>query len=254
MANEFEIKIGTFNLDGSNNVAVSDIEAQVNKSIQRFALPKFDGSVIPIGKRSSITLNIKGTLVGSNYDDTRQKLDNLISAFESLAEQKFTMDDDRFIKVQAANFAYSFRAVRTFVDFSVSLVASSPFWYSETLNSNNTLTDLNPSVAMTNNGNARTRCKITVTAGASPIADDLKLENQTAGVTLQYRGTIVAGDSLVINNRVDQEDFTVLNDGVDDLVNFEGDLPVMDAGSNTWVLTTAVSDVTVTIEWRDAYQ
>src|SRR5262245_3754065 len=106
MANEIDINIGTFDLDdATNSVAIADINVSVAKSIQEFALPKYHGSVVPLGKRKSLRIRIHGTVKGTEYDNLRTKLDNLKAAFESDYDQKLTLDDDRFLKVQYANFA-----------------------------------------------------------------------------------------------------------------------------------------------------
>ncbi len=60
-------------------------------------------------------------------------MDNLKNAFDDTAEKKFTTDDDRQIFVQYKTFAYSWKALRTFATYSVELVASNPYWLSQTL-------------------------------------------------------------------------------------------------------------------------
>ena len=254
MANEIDIEIGTFDLDSTNDIAIETLSFNISKAISSTLLARYDGSVIPYAKRKEIVAKVSGTIIGSDYDDLRSNLDALKNALESTAEYKLTTDDDRYLMVQYRGFGYSFKRLRTFANYSFELVASDPFFYSETLDSNTSLTSAAPSVAITNSGNATTRLKITVTAGASPIVDDLKIQNTTMGWTIQYRGTIAATKALVINFRVDQADFTVVNDGTADMKNFEGDLPLMQAGSNTITLTTAVGSIVVTIAKRDAYK
>src|SRR4029077_18748362 len=56
---------------------------------------------------------------------------------------------------------------------------------------------------VTNNGNAKTRAKIILTAVGGSITDDIKIENLSTGEVVQYRGTLNAGKILTINNRVD---------------------------------------------------
>lgn len=253
MADEIDINVGTFDLDQTNNVAVEDINISVAKSIQEFDLPKFHGSVIPIGKRKTLSVRIRGTITGSNYDNLRSKLDGLKGAFESNSEQNLTLDDDRILKVQYRNFAYSYKTLRTFSDFSVDLVAQDPFWYAASL----TTSDQNPVTVGTpfivnNPGNAPARVKVQVSHATAAIQDDCRLENQTTGETMQYRGTIFSGQNLIVNNKMDSPDLSVTNNGADDIKNFEGDFITLNPGNNSLVFT-GVNGTRVQIIFRAAY-
>lgn len=253
MANEIDINIGTYDLDSTNGVSIDDIGISINKTVAEYALPKYHGSVIPIGKRRSLSVRVKGSVVSTNYDALRTLLDSLKNAFDDTAEKKFTIDDDRCIFVQYKAFNYSWKMLRTFAVFSVELIASDPFIYSSTLNSDSRTPTTGVSYNITNAGNAATRVKVTVTAGGVPIVDDLKIQNTTVGEVLQYRGTIVAGDELVVNNRVDDPDLEVTNDGVSDFPNFEGDFLTLNPGVNA-IRVDCSAMGTVELEWRDAYK
>ncbi len=253
MADEIDINIGTLDLDSNNNVAVEDMNISVAKSIQEFDLPKFHGSVVPIGKRKTLNVRIRGTITGSNYDNLRSKLDDLKGAFEGSSEQNLTLDDDRILKVQYRNFAYSYKTLRTFADFSVDLVASDPFWYGSSV----TTHDENPAISTTpfvvnNPGNAPSRVRVRISNASGNIIDNCRLENQTTGETMQYRATVLMGKNLVINNRMDSEDLSVTNDGVDDIKNFEGDFLTLNPGDNTLVFT-GTGSTRIEIEFRAAY-
>lgn len=253
MADEVDINIGTFDLDQANNVAVEDINISVAKSIQEFDLPKFHGAVIPIGKRKTLNVRIRGTITGSNYDNLRSKLDGLKAAFEVSAEQNLTLDDDRILKVQYRNFSYSYKTLRTFADFSVDLVASDPFWYAASL----TTHDENPATSgvgfvVNNTGNAPTRVKLRISNSGSPIQDNCLLENETTGETMQYRGDVAAGENLVVNNRMDARDLAVTNDGVDDIKNFEGDFITLNPGNNL-IVFTGTAGTRVELIFRPAF-
>jgi len=253
MADEIDINIGTFDLDSANNVAVEDINISVAKSIQEFDLPKFHGSVVPIGKRKTLNVRIRGTITGSNYDNLRSKLDGLKGAFEGSSEQNLTFDDDRILKVQYRNFAYSYKTLRTFSDFSVDLVAQDPFWYAVSL----TTSDQNPVTVGTpfivnNPGNAPARVKVQVSHATAAIQDDCRLENQTTGETMQYRGTVFAGQNLIVNNKMDSQDLSVTNNGADDIKNFEGDFITLNPGNNSLVFT-GVNGTRAQLIFRAAY-
>lgn len=257
MANEIDIDLGSFNLDSTNYIAVADINIKVAKSLKESALPKNDGAVSPAPKRGPIQVTIKGTIIGSNYDALRTNLDALKAAMESASEQKLTLDDDRYIMVKYSSFSYGYKSLRTFADFSFSLSAADPFWYSETLTSAETTPTSGVGFTVNNPGNAPTRVKITLTnndsGSGSSIIDDIKVENTTTGEKFQYLGTLVAAKALIVNNRMDQSTLAVTNDGTNDIKDFEGDFITLNPGDNTIVLTTSGSSLALKREYRAAY-
>ncbi len=203
MAN-FIINLGTLTLaDNPNGIAVEDINFQIAKNIEESALPKSDGAVIPIGSRKDIVAKVKGTLVGTSYTDARGKMDNFLNTIESASEQKLTVDNERYLLVQYRNFAESYRSKNNFIDFSFDVVASYPFWLTVALQRSTPAWTSGNLFKATNNGNAKTRAKIILTAVGGSITDDIKLENLSTGEVVQYRGTLNSGKILTINNRVD---------------------------------------------------
>lgn len=252
MADEIDLNIGSFDLDQTNNIAVSDIDFTIAKSIQEFDLPKFHGAVVPIGKRKALIVRLRGTMISTGYDALRTALDSLKAAFEGTAEKNLTLDDDRIMKVQYRNFSYSYKTLRTFIDFSVELIASDPFWYAASV----TTEDQNPATSgagftVNNAGNARTRAKLTISNSGSTIGA-CKIQNTTIGQTFEYRGSVSAGQNLVVNNRVDSVDVEVTNNGTDDIKNFEGDLIELDPGDNT-IVFTGTAGTRVQVARRAAY-
>lgn len=254
MANEVEIKLGTFDLDSTNGIAISDVSFRASKRIASHALAKFAGSVSPISLLQDQRVNLSGSITAANYDAIRTALDALKSEFHSTSEIKFTMDDDRYMNaiVQAYGHSPSNQAIRTLWDFNVALMVSDPFWHSETLSTDSTLTTGNPSIVIANSGNAPARVKLTV-SGSLDISNDLVIENATTTEQCQFTGLISAGDDMVVNNRVGDRDLICTNDGADAIVDFEGDFLTLDPGNNTINLTTGVSGVTVQIDWRDMW-
>lgn len=253
MSNEIDIDIGSFNLDTTNNIAIKDINVKVAKAISQADLAKAHGSVIPIGKRKNMTVQIKGTIIGADYDALRTNLDALKAALEATSEQKLTLDDDRYLMVQYSGFAYSYATLRTFADFSFDLVASDPFWLSETLTEDERTPTSGVGYTIANAGNAATRVKVTLTKlGSGAVVNDAKLQNTTTGEEFQYLGTINSTKALVVNNRVDDADQSVENDGTDDIANFEGDFITLNPGNNT-IIFTGTAGVQVTLEYREAW-
>ena len=255
MANEIDLNIGTFDLDSTNGVSIEDIAVQVSKTVQEYALPKYHGSIIPIGKRKSMSIRLRGSVTSTNYDALRTLLDSLKNAFDDTAEKKFTIDDDRQVFVQYKTFSHSWKALRTFANFSVELVASNPYWLSQTLNSDSAIRTTGVAFQVTNAGNAPARAKVTITAGAGGIvANDIRLENETTAEVFQYNAAIAAAGVLVVNNKVDTNDLLVTVNGVNTYPDFEGDFITLNPGVNNLVLDSIAVAATTKIEWRDTYK
>lgn len=255
MANEVQLYIGTFLLDSTNSVSIDDIAFQINKTVLEQALIKMDGAVIPIGKRKSMTIKLKGSVTGSNYDALRTNLDAVKNAFDQTSEKKLTTDDDRQLNVQYRSFGYRFKAIRTFAEFTVECIASWPYFVSQTLNSDTRTPTSGVAYALSNAGNATGKCKITITApGGGVPANDIIFENTTLGLLCQYRGALGAAGVLIINNDVDGAGLVVTEDGVDAITDFEGDFMAIAAGSNNFKLTSSTGSISVKVEYRDTYK
>lgn len=250
MANEVQIYLGSFQLDTANDIAIADINFALKKAVSVADLPKQDGAIVPIGKRREMTAKVSGTIIGTNYDDLRSNLDALKAALEDTAEQKLTTDDDRYLMVQYRGFSWSYATLRTFASFSFDLIASDPFFLSETESTSSTTPTSGVGYTVNNAGNATARCKITINANTS-LADNIKLENSTTGELFYFRGTLANTKDLILNNRYGQADITVTNDGVDAIGDFEGDVITLASGNNTIIYTGGSADVE--IKYRATY-
>lgn len=254
MANEISVTLNSHALSSTNNIAIEDINIQVAKAVRSFELPKNYGSVVPISKRNSMILRVKGTIIDSDYDALRTGLDSLKSKLESSSEYQLTIDDDRYLNVQYRNFAYAWKKLRTFATFNFDLIASDPFWYASTATTANPQSwTTGVTFTVTNSGNAPTRLKVTITGGATPVSDDITVENTTTSERFQYRGSLVENDVLIINNRVDASDVAVTKNGTSDIVNFEGDFITLNPGANSIKLTSAISNLVLRLDHRNAW-
>lgn len=255
MANEVSLAIGSFTLDdATNKIAIEDLNFAIAKSIRESDTPKSHGSIVAIGKRRAMRVRVRGTIIGTAYDNLRSNLDNLKAAIEDDAYQKLTTDDDRFLWVQYGNFNHEPLNIRTFNKFSFDMIAEYPFWLSATLNSSSAVRTSGVAFNVTNAGNAIARAKITITNGSGSTAtDDLRIDNNTTGERFQYRGALLNTKALVVNNLVDARDLAVENDGVDDIADFEGDFISLNPGVNSLVLTTSKSGITVAVAHRDTW-
>ena len=250
MANEISIKFGNFAFSDANHISVSKIEPQDKKNIAITKIPQSDFSVAEEARRESIAISMEGTIIGTDYDDLRANIDAFKAALQSI--QKLTFDDDRYVMAQVQDFSCPFSNMRIFARWSVSFIVHNPIWLSETLHEDERVPTSGVGYTINNAGNAPTRIKVEVTAPAGGITDDLKIENQTNGKSFQYRGTVAASQKAEFDNRVDGDDIDILNNGVDAIVDYEGDFIELESGDNT-IVFTGTAGSTVKITHRDAW-
>lgn len=237
MANEIQIKFGSLTLGLTNNITVKNISVKESKDVKISPIPKANGSIAETARRSSIIITVEGDVSGAGYDDLRTKLDTLKSYLQD-GKQQFTTDDDRYVTAQLKDFDFGYTVMMTLARWTATFVAHYPYWLAVTATTDEKTegSDMTSGVGYTvnNPGNAPTRVKVEITAPAgSSIDDACQLENTTRGEIFLYRGEVLATKVLEVDNRYDTEDFQVLNDGVDDHKNFEGDFLVLSPGNNT---------------------
>lgn len=249
-----DLDLGSYDLSSTNSVAVADIKFNLAKAIKQTDLAKLDGSVIPIGKRKSITASIQGTIRGADYTALRTNIDALKAALEQTSEQKLTLDDERFLMVQYSAFSYGWKNFRTLATYNFSLLASDPFWLSETLYSVTQSPNSGTGFTVANSGNAATRAKVTITNGSGgTITDDIALENATTGERFEIEDALLNTKALVVNNRVDTQDISILNDG-SQVIGWFGDVLTLAVGNNTIKLySAACPNVSVKVEYHYAW-
>lgn len=255
MANEIDLDFGTFNLDTASNVTIAEISIKESKTVKVSPIPKTDGAVAETGRRSHIVISVSGDVAGADYDTLRTNIDALKAALQN-GSQKFTMDDDRYIMAQLQDFDYSYHVARTLAKWSAKFIAHYPFWLAESASESDKTegVDITSGVGYTvnNPGNAPARVKVEFTAPGGGISDDIQLENTTLGQLLKYRGDVAAADVVEIDNRYDSDEFQVLNDGSDDIANFEGDFITLAPGDNT-IEFTGAAGTAVKLTYRATY-
>jgi phage-related protein len=238
--NEISLTFKAVTFNTTYNAVIDKIDIKETKSVKVTTIPKTDGSIAETARRSALKINLSGSIVGGDYDALRDNIDGFKATLQD-GLQKFTIDDDRYIYAQLNDFSYSYKTLRTFANWSASFIAHYPYWQAE-LASSDIRTPVSATTYMISNpGNAPARVKVLLTSGATSIVDDIKIENITNGQAFQYRGTLAGTTKVLeIDNRYDTDDFQVLNDSADDIVNFEGDFLEVAAGTNYIKFTGAV--------------
>lgn len=244
------LALGTFRLDGGTTYSITSIEIQETKTVNTNKIPKTDGSIAELGRRDFITITLDITISAANNPSLRTALDNLRAAFQN-GIQKFTLEDDRYIMAQMNSLDKKYINVQRHIELEAVFIAHWPFWLSVAENEDSRIPTSGVGYTIVNNGNAPARCKISVTALSSPIADNIEIQNTTNGKSVQYRGTLADYQVFIADNRYTTDDFIVTNNAVDDTANYEGDFIELAPGNNTIVFTGGLA--TVDIKWRDCW-
>lgn len=254
MSATIQLTFGSFALSSANNITIKKIAEKSSKPVKTVNIPNIDGAISEEAKIGPKNITIEGDIVGSSYDSLRSNLDALHAALLN-GIQKLTKDNERYIYCQLKDFSYAYDHMTRSASWAAQFIAHFPFWLAETAETDTRSPATATPYNLWHGGNAPTRVKVEITANGA-ISDAFKLENSTAGKTFQYRGTIAAAKTVEIDNRFDSDDFQVLNDGTADMTNFEGDFPIMEAGSNTFSPTWASSGSTapvVKMTWRKCW-
>ena len=135
-------------------------------------------------------------------------------------------------------------------DVKVNFTAPEPFWMAtnKTRHSESISSSPDTFTISTIGGNTFSRPIITVTNDGSNISS-LQLENRTTGQLWAYSGTIVTGQSLVI----DTDLLTVENNDVDDIANFSGDFDMYLLPEDNEIYVLGLVSGTVIFDWYDRW-
>jgi hypothetical protein len=250
MSATITLAFGSLALSSTNNVTIARISEKASKPVQTTNIPCTDGAIAETAKIGPKTITVEGDVCGSSYDDLRTNIDALHAGLLN-GLQKFTKDNERYIYAQLKDFSFAYDHMTRRATWTAQFVAHFPFWLSTTLKSDNRAPTSGTGYTVTNNGNAPTRLKLTLTC-ASNNNDNMQFENTTRGELAKYRAFLSNNQPLVIDNRVSSDDFAVTNNGTSDFANFEGDFLNLNAGNNTFEYTGTVP-ATMLLHWFDAW-
>lgn len=246
-----DLDFGTLDLDTTNNISINDISIKEKKIAKAFSIAKQDHAIQETARRSVVKIDVGGDIAGTSYPNLLSNIDTLKAGLQD-GKQKFTLDTNRYIIAQMVSFSYKYKKLETFATWKAMFEAAYGFWQAENASSDTRTPTSGVAYNITNNGNASARVKVVFTAPAGGISDNLIFENITAGIGLNFRGTIAGAKNLEVDNRFDTDDFEVLNDGADDHVNLEGDFMTLLPGVNSMKFTGEAS-TEVVISFRDTY-
>jgi len=243
-----QLKFGTFLLDKTNGVTISDFQPKSDSRIPEYVIPRMDGAYMDESKLEPISVSMNGLLKGSSISDARTKFDALMAAING-GKQDLYYFDDRYLKdCQKESFGYHLEEGLSIYTFKLTFKGGVPFWVSTSESDDEEVVSSSPhSYIIAMGGNAYVKPMIIIAADQGSEVSNIQLENVTTEELLAYTGTIAIGDELVI----DCEELTVDNDGEDDRGNFSGDFLRLIGGNNSIKYTG--EDCTITFEWRDRW-
>lgn len=216
--------------------------------MSRFIVARRPGIIIPATEHDSVAIKMSGTIYGTTPTTARTAWDAFLQALNE-SEKDLYLYDDRFLRVYLDSQNHEYVAALRAIKFDLSFTAQSPFsFYAQKYRSQQSISASPTSFTVTNNGSAYSKPKITFVAGGSDIVS-CTIENLTTGQTWSFTGTVVAGNSLI----VDFDLVTLTNNGVDSIASSVGDYPQfrLNPGANSLKFTG--TNCTIKVDWYDRW-
>jgi hypothetical protein len=250
----FNVLFGTLDLSEAADTWEEALETRLNA----MQVSKRHGVILteaPVA--AGRVIRVEGRVQAATYEILRGSLDTMQRILNS-GKQKLRIADDRYINAYKQSFMHSYvqgSALRAF-DFKIDFLADDPFWYANTGDTQTiTLTSgdtpvgafYKESFELINGGEAYVYVKVTVTANQGGNVTRTTVRNTTSGKTMLYIGTIASGKSLI----VDSANFTVKNNGVEDLRNWSGYFVILEKCTCTFEVEG--SPATYLFEWNERW-
>lgn len=215
----------------------------------KFTVARKPGVIIPGSEHGEKTIALSGKVYGTTQTAARTAFDAMLQAMGN-AERDLYLYDDRFHRVYLDSQDHEYIAALRVMKFSLRFNTQSPFAYSlQKYRSQQAISSSPTTWTITNNGSVYTKPKISFVAGGADITS-LSIENLTTGQVWSWTGTVVAGNTLI----VDFEEGTVLNNSVDSVQYSVGDFPQfrIDPGANQIKFTG--SNGTIKVDYYERFQ
>lgn len=239
-------QFGSYLFTGTNAL-VSDIDIKSANRVRQQTIPYNDGAYIDEALLSPLAISFKGTLVGATQADMRTVKDNFLNAVCD-GTQKLFIWDDRYIIAQKRNLQYDYRAMLTFMPFSVSFIAATPFWVASTASQDlETTAVAGDTFSHEVNTIGSAYAKPTITIMAYAALSYISLENTTTDEKLSFSGTVLSSAALVI----DCDAGTVTNSSANAIADFSGEFLRVINGTNTLEYTGL--DCGITYDWSERW-
>lgn len=212
------------------------------------------GAILGRARHAMQTIKISGHISGDTAQAARNNYDIVTKAILGVSDNRIDMGlkdlflyDDRFLRGQPKNWTDNRIAATRRIEFDFDFEVPDPF--DQAINRTRFVQAISGSptaFSVTPAGNVFTKPKLIFIASAGNITS-LTLENLTSGERVSYTGTVLNGDTLVI----DCFNETVVNDGTDDIGNHVNDFPALLPMLNK--LRYTGSNCTIKIDYFNRY-
>jgi phage-related protein len=224
-----------------------------SQRIEQVVIPRRDGALVSLGRPDVKRISIQGMLTAATAALLRTAEETMLAAFRNTAGGtpvgKLRRWDDKYILAQLDSWNFAPNQNLKVGQYQASFLAASPYWQSDTLNSQNNTPNADPyTCTLTGAGTAPAMPIFTVTA-TNTVGAGLKLVNGTANMYLQLNAAMTTGDVLVI----DCDAITAAVNGVNVLASLGGDFWPILPGANTITVTGLNGIATVNTQWRDCW-
>lgn len=202
--------------------------------MSRFIVARRPGVITPSSEHGDRTISLTGKVYGSTSTVARTSFDAMLQAVNT-GEKDLYLFDDRFNRVYLESQDHEYIAALRVMKFNLKFEEQSPFSFSlQKLRTQQTIASSPTTFTVTSNGTVYSKPVITFLTNGSNITS-CTLENLTTGQTWSFTGTVVNGNSLI----VDFDLATVNNNVVDSVQYSVGDFPQfrVDPGANQFKYT-----------------
>jgi len=254
-------------VEGDNDIYILTNNVDINKwrpsntyRSQKYTVARREGAKVPNVALDERSIKISGKIPGTSALTTRATWDtlvknlnhNILSPNGDVQPKNLYMFDDRFLTGVIQKNDEEFIAALSVKDFEVEFICGSPFYrFVQMLRTADTMASSPNTFTVTTNGNAPTRPIIKVTAGAANITA-LTVKNITTNQSWSYSGTILSGESLIL----DTDNLILENDGVNAFGSFSGEPQmILVPGNNLFstVFTGGSTNSVIKVDWYDQW-
>jgi phage-related protein len=241
-----EFRFGTY----SFGQAVEAWKQKDNIELDATEVARRAGALIRAGKFKAKQIIIQGSIRANNKDDLITARNSLRASILNKTENLF-MYQDRYIECRVSKYADDFQigSGLTALNFSITFQSTTPFYqYDLERDEVVTITTGGSTIfEYFDNGNVETPLKVSVTAPAGGISNNLSFENLTMQRSFTFSGNIAGNDRLEVDARVVPN--TVINGVSNGIANFSGEFPRMTPGANLFSVATEVG-AQIRLQWR----
>ena len=223
---------------------------------QSYEVPRRDGQKTPNARLQSKALTFDAMVIGATPEARRTNMDLLQAALAcyrktpsgDVEQKQIYFYDDRYFNALVDQIDPEETAASRISKVRVRFDIGDPFEYAVNKTRVSQAISGTTTFTMTNAGTAMVFPIISLTNSSSAITS-LTIENLTTGQKVSYSGTLSTSDIL----KIDTENLTVENDGVNDLGNVTNEIGVQLAPGGNEIRVTGMAAGTAIVDFRNRW-